>query len=159
MKKIILIFFVLFSFNLSAQQLAFTTVDFKAKDNSQNDLAELFDKFFEDAKFNSGSILLERLWQGREKGMTHRIVWIWELDNGGRADDMKEYENEAFWAQANHHIEEWGDAKSGRILSWHEGDVKAFPYGHIWDMTPKDPVAFKKAHDNIVKKAAEMFSS
>ena len=159
MKNILFTLFLLFTFSISAQQMAFTTVDFKAKDNSQENLVDLFDKFFEDAKFKSGSILLERLWQGRMKGMTHRIVWIWELDNGGRADDMKEYENEAFWAQANHYIEEWGDAKSGRILSWHEGDVKEFPYGHIWDMTPKDPVAFKKAHDKIVKKAAEMFEN
>ncbi len=159
MKNILFTLFLLFTFSMSAQQMAFTTVDFKAKDNSQNNLAELFDKFYGDAKFNSGSILLERLWQGAAKGMSHRMVWIWELDNGGRADEMKEYENEAFWAQMRSHIEEWGEAKSGRILSWHEGDVVEFPYGHIWDIKPADPVAFKKAHDKFVKKAGKMFEN
>ena len=44
-------------------------------------------------------------------------------------------------------------------MSWQDGDVKEFPMGHIWDISPKDPVAFKKAHDKIVKQAPDVFAN
>jgi hypothetical protein len=160
MKNILFTLFTFISFSLSAQQMAFTTVDFTAKENSEDNIAQLFDQFYGDAKFKSGSILLEKLWQGNQNGSTHRIVWIWELDNGGRVEgDMKDFENQAFWSSFNNLIEKWGSGKSGRILSWKEGDVKVFPYGHLWDISPKDPAAFKKAHDKIVKDASKVFDN
>jgi len=83
MKKIILLLVTLFTVNATAQQLAFSIVHFKAHENSQNDIAELYEKHYADVKFKSGGIFLERLWQGRENGNTHRFVWVWELGNGG----------------------------------------------------------------------------
>ena len=160
MKKLLFTLFTFLSFSISAQQMAFNTIDVTAEPNSQDDLVELFDRFFADANFKSGGIILERLRHGREDGRTHRLVWLWELNNGGRAEgDMKEFENSAFWGQFSNRIESWGTAKAGRIMSWQDGDVKQFPYGHIWDISPKDPVAFKKAHDKIVNQASDVFEN
>tara|TARA_B100000780_G_C21109709_1_gene448373 strand:- start:1150 stop:1782 length:633 start_codon:yes stop_codon:yes gene_type:complete len=140
--------------------MAFNTVYITAEPNSENNLEELFDEFFLEAKLKSGSVLLERLRHGRKDGRTHRLVWIWELNNGGRVEgDMKDFENDAFWGQFNNYVESWGDAAAGRFLSWKEGDVKEFPFGHLWDITPKDPIAFKKAHDKIVKDASKVFEN
>ncbi len=160
MKKLLFTLFTFITFSISAQQMAFNTINITAEPNSQDDLVELFNEFYADAKFKSGGILLERLRHGRHDGRTHRLVWIWELNNGGRVEsDMKEFENDAFWAQFSNHVESWGTAKAGRIMSWQEGDVKEFPWGHIWDISPKDPVAFKKAHDKIVKSASDVFEN
>ena len=38
------------SFSLSSQQMAFTTVHFKAHENSQNDIAELYEKHYAEYK-------------------------------------------------------------------------------------------------------------
>tara|TARA_B100001173_G_scaffold122324_1_gene106344 strand:- start:88 stop:777 length:690 start_codon:yes stop_codon:yes gene_type:complete len=157
MKKIILILITFFTVNVTAQQMAFTIVHFKAHENSQNDIAELYEKHYADAKFKSGGIFLERLWQGRENGNTHRFVWVWELGNGGIEGEEIKFKNDAFWGEMNNYVETWGKHSSGRFLSWKDGDVSKFPYGHLWDITPEDPVAFKKAHDKIVEDASEVF--
>ena len=157
MKKIILILITFFTVNVTAQQMAFTIVHFKAHENSQNDIAELYDKHYADAKFQSGGIFIERLWQGRENGNTHRFVWVWELGNGGIEGEEIKFKNDAFWGEMNNYVETWGKHSSGRFLSWKDGDVSKFPYGHLWDITPEDPVAFKKAHDKIVEDASEVF--
>jgi len=57
----------------------------------------------------------------------------------------------------NNYVETWGKHNSGRFLSWKDGDVSKFPYGHLWDIKPEDPVAFKKAHDKIVEDASDVF--
>ena len=157
MKKIILLLVTLFTVNATAQQLAFSIVHFKAHENSQNDIAELYEKHYADVKFKSGGIFLERLWQGRENGNTHRFVWVWELGNGGIEGEEIKFKNDAFWAEMNNYVDTWGKHSSGRFLSWKDGDVSKFPFGHLWDITPKDPVAFKKAHDKIVKDASDIF--
>ena len=157
MKKIILLLVTLFTVNATAQQLAFSIVHFKAHENSQNDIAELYEKHYGDVKFKSGGIFLERLWQGRENGNTHRFVWVWELGNGGIEGEEIKFKNDAFWAEMNNYVDTWGKHSSGRFLSWKDGDVSKFPFGHLWDITPKDPVAFKKAHDKIVKDASDIF--
>ena len=157
MKKLILILITFFTVNVTAQQMAFTIVHFKAHENSQNDIAELYEKHYADAKFKSGGIFLERLWQGRENGNTHRFVWVWELGNGGIEGEEIKFKNDAFWGEMNNYVETWGKHSSGRFLSWKDGDVSKFPYGHLWDITPEDPVAFKKAHDKIVEDASEVF--
>ena len=121
MKKLLFTLFTFISFSLSAQQMAFNTVDITAEPNSQDDLIKLFDEFFANANFKSGGIILERLRHGREDGRTHRLVWLWELNNGGRVEgDMKEFENSAFWGQFRSRIESWGTAKAGRIMSWQD---------------------------------------
>ena len=142
MKKLILILITFFTVNVTAQQMAFTIVHFKAHENSQNDIAELYEKHYADAKFKSGGIFLERLWQGRENGNTHRFVWVWELGNGGIEGEEIKFKNDAFWGEMNNYVETWGKHSSGRFLSWKDGDVSKFPYGHLWDITPEDPVAF-----------------
>ena len=157
MKKIILLLVTLFTVNATAQQLAFSIVHFKAHENSQNDIAELYEKHYADVKFKSGGIFLERLWQGRENGNTHRFVWVWELGNGGIEGEEIKFKNDAFWAEMNNYVDTWGKHSSGRFLSWKDGDVSKFPFGLLWDITPKDPVAFKKAHDKIVKDASDIF--
>ena len=157
MKKLILFIAILISGIAYSQQLAFSIVHFKAHENSQNDIAELYEKHYADVKFKSGGIFLERLWQGRENGNTHRFVWVWELGNGGVEGEEIKFKNDAFWAEMNNYVDTWGKHSSGRFLSWKDGDVSKFPYGHLWDITPKDPEAFKKAHDKIVKEASEIF--
>ena len=157
MKKLILFIAILISGIAYSQQLAFSIVHFKAHENSQNDIAELYEKHYADVKFKSGGIFLERLWQGRENGNTHRFVWVWELGNGGIEGEEIKFKNDAFWAEMNNYVDTWGKHSSGRFLSWKDGDVSKFPFGHLWDITPKDPAAFKKAHDKIVKDASDIF--
>ena len=128
MKKIILLLVTLFTVNATAQQLAFSIVHFKAHENSQNDIAELYEKHYADVKFKSGGIFLERLWQGRENGNTHRFVWVWELGNGGIEGEEIKFKNDAFWAEMNNYVDTWGKHSSGRFLSWKDGDVSNFPF-------------------------------
>ena len=152
MKKLILLLTLISSITLSAQTMAFTAIEVKVKPHTQNDIAEAFDKVFEDVKMNQGGVVLERFWNGRTNGMTHRLVFMSTLgielvDEGSISPDK----NEAFWAKMNNYIEEWGTSYSGRILSWQEGDTEKNPAVHIWDIKAQDQNQFKKGHDNIVK--------
>ena len=119
MKKLIfLLLFLTALIKLEAQTTAFVAVEIKAKDHTQNDIAEAFDKIFEGVKINQGAVILERLWAGRSDGMTHRMVWLSTLgvdlfDEG----DISPDKNTAFWAQMNNYVEEWGSLSSGRMLS------------------------------------------
>ena len=81
MKRILFITVLFFTGMLSAQQMAFNFVEITVEPNSQDQIAELFDEFMEGKKFNSGGMVLERLRHGRKDGRTHRIVWMWEIDN------------------------------------------------------------------------------
>ena len=72
MKKIFLYITLLVTvFTLNAQTTAFTSIEIKAKDYAQNDIADAFDNVFKDVTINQGAIILERLWAGRSDGMTH----------------------------------------------------------------------------------------
>lgn len=158
MKKLLVSVALFATLCLAAQTQAFTAVEFKAKDFTQKDIAEAFDKVFEGVKMNQAGVTLERLWMGSTEGMTHRIVWMSTLgvdmvDEGAISPDK----NEAFWSKMNNYIEEWGTGTSGRILSWQEADVKETPYVHIWDIKVQDQNQFKKGHDNIVKSFKEDF--
>ena len=75
MKKLILSCFVAFTtISLFAQTMAFTCIEIKVKPFTQDNIAEAFDKVFEDVEMNQGGVVLERFWNGRTHGMTHRIV-------------------------------------------------------------------------------------
>lgn len=158
MKKLLFTVAFFATISLTAQTMAFTAVEIKAKDYTQKDIVEAFDKVFDGVKMNQSGVTLERLWMGSTKGMTHRIVWMRTLgvdmvDEGAISPDK----NEAFWAKMNNYIEEWGPGTSGRILSWQEADVKETPYVHIWDIKVQDQNKFKKGHDNIIKSFKEDF--
>ena len=153
MKKIFLYITLLVTvFTLNAQTTVFTSIEIKAKDYAQNDIADAFDNVFKDVTINQGAIILERLWAGRSEGMTHRLVYLSTLgvdliDQG----DISPDKNTAFWAQMNNYIEEWGSMSSGRMLSWQPGDFDKNPFGHIWNLKGVDESQFKKGHDNFVK--------
>jgi|TARA_B110000967_G_scaffold91667_1_gene94235 hypothetical protein len=152
MKKLFFSMALLATVSLSAQTMAFTAIEIKVKDFTQTDIEEAFDKVFEGVKMNQGGVILERIWMGGTKGMTHRLVWMYTLgvdmvDEGAITPDK----NDAFWAKMNNYIEEWGPGTSGRILSWQEGNTEKNPSVHIWDLKVQDQNQFKKGHDNIIK--------
>ncbi len=46
-----------------------------------------------------------------------------------------------------------GPSYAGRFLICVGGQPKDFPFIQIYNITPKGPVAFKKAHDKFISKA------
>ena len=158
MKRILFITVLFFASILSAQQMAFNFIEITVEPNSQDQIAELFDEFMDGKKFNSGGMVLERLRHGRKDGRTHRIVWMWEIDNGGFAEKLADFENDAFWRGLFNFVESWGDARSGRILNWKEGDAKKNPWVHIWDIKAKDPKAFASAQKKFTESASALFT-
>ena len=46
--------------SLTAQTMAFTAVEIKAKDYTQKDIVEAFDKVFDGVKMNQSGVTLER---------------------------------------------------------------------------------------------------
>lgn len=159
MKKIfILLLLALFTFQLSAQTMAFSVVEIKAKPFTQKDIKEAFEKAFEGVKMNKGGIVIERFTSGKNEGMTHRIVFLYTLGEQMIEDEFwGSDKNSAFWAKMQNYVEEWGSSSSGRMLSWKEGDTDKMPQVHIWDIIPEDPVAFKTNHDKIVEEFAADF--
>ena len=159
MKKIFLYITLLVTvFTLNAQTTVFTSIEIKAKDYAQNDIADAFDNVFKDVTINQGAIILERLWAGRSDGMTHRLVYLSTLgvdliDQG----DLSPDKNTAFWAQMNNYVEEWGSMSSGRMLSWQPGDFDKYPFGHIWNIKGIDESKFKMGHDKLVKEFSSDF--
>ena len=79
MKKLFFSIALLATISLSAQTMAFTAIEIKVKDFTQIDIEEAFDKVFEGVKMNQGGVILERIWMGGTKGMTHRLVWMYTL--------------------------------------------------------------------------------
>ena len=159
MKKLFFSVAFFATISLTAQTMAFTAIEIKAKKFTQTDIEEAFDKVFEGVKMNQAGVTLERIWMGGTKGMTHRLVWMSTLgvdmmDKGAITPDK----NDAFWSKMNNYIEEWGPGTSGRILSWQEGDTKKTPSVHIWDLKVKDQNQFKEGHDNIVKSFKDEFA-
>jgi hypothetical protein len=159
MKKIMFTVALLSTIVLSAQTMAFTAVEVRVKEHTQKDIEEAFDKVFEGVEMKQGGVVLERIWNGRTNGMTHRLVWMYTLGVDLVDDDaISPDRNDAFWAKMNNYIEKWGSGYSGRILSWQEGDTTKNPAIHIWDIKVENQNQFKKGHDKIVKEFKDDFA-
>ncbi len=161
MKKIIAIVLLFFSFNTYSQQMGFQVVYVKAEENSQDNIAEILDEFYENNKLKTnGAVALERLRLGRPEGTTHRIVFLWELGNRGFEEgEVTPVENRAFWSSLIRRIDSWAwdQSYAGRFLNFIEGDVEKYPYAQIWDIKPQNPENFKNAQMDLVKSLPEMF--
>ena len=112
MKKIIILLLLFVGINATAQQMGFNYVEITAEENAEKAIAELFDSYMEGKDRKSGNIFLERLRHGGENGRTHRIVWIWELDNGGFVEEPGENESKAFWRGLRTLVDSWGEARA-----------------------------------------------
>jgi hypothetical protein len=151
MKKAFLSFGLLFSCVLSAQTMAFTVVELKAKDFSEAKVLEEFDKLFDGVELENGAIVLESIETGSTSGNTHRLVWLYPLGEEMMAEDAVDpLKRQVFWAKMGNYIEEWGPVRHGRILSWQPTENEEMNLIHLWDVKVKNPIAFKKGHDDIV---------
>ena len=158
MKNTILFLTLLFTSLLSAQTMAFTVVELKAKDFSEAKVLEDFDKLFDGVELMNGTIVLESIETGSTLGNTHRLAWIYPLGGEMMAENAVDpLKSQVFWAKMGNYIEEWGPVHHGRILSWQPTKNEEMKLVHIWDVKAKDPIAFKKGHDNIVKSFKQDF--
>ena len=151
MKKIFLLLsFALSSVVVLSQTMVFNVREIKAKDFSESDIEAAYETCCADMKPN-GSFGIQKIGKGGDNGMTHRLVWVWEL-----GDDLWEgtnvQEKVPLWRnQMNNYVEEWGESYIGRSLSRQEGTNEDYVWTHIWDIKIDDPNQFKVAHDKIVK--------
>tara|TARA_B100001057_G_C22794576_1_gene929060 strand:- start:950 stop:1693 length:744 start_codon:yes stop_codon:yes gene_type:complete len=144
---LLLVFFTTYSFS----QNTFRLWHFNAKDGTEPAIGELMTKHNENAEFKSGGVQIERISFGDNK-WTHRVVAFGEVGKLGRSD-LKEFQQGLFLEKLNNYVEEWGPSYAGRFLSYVGGQPKDFPFIQIYDIAPKDPEAFQKAHDKFVSKA------
>ena len=159
MKKIFLLITTsLISAALSAQTRGYAVNEIRIKDGNDNEIIEAYEKVQEDVKLTNGNVALQRIWKGSDNGMTHRMIWAWDLGTEWFTglDDNKA---EAFWAKMGNYIEEWGESYSGRILSWKGGSDNADDHKirHVWDLKVKNPKQFKIGHDKLVKRFKKQF--
>ena len=135
MKKILLtLILATFTLQLSAQTMAYSVVEFRAKPHTQKDILNVFNETFEKVEMNEGGITLERIGNGRSNGATHRLVWFWTLGVDMMAEDaVSDDKSDALWAKMRNYVEEWQVSYSGRILSWQEGTEENSTV-HIWDI-------------------------
>ena len=151
-----LLFFVSF-FTVSAQRMGFNVGEFSIHDSMEDEMIEAFDKALEGVVFDGGGIVLERLWNGRESHVTHRIVWMFTLGKDMIKSGLNQDKQEAFWAKMQTFVKEWNTGYAGRMLSWKEGNTDENSFGHIYDIKVSDPAKFKTAHDKIVKQHQDIF--
>ena len=158
MKNTILFLTLLFTSLLSAQTMAFTVIELKAKDFSEAKVLEDFDKLFDGVELMNGTIVLESIETGSTLGNTHRLAWIYPLGGEMMAENAVDpLKSQVFWAKMGNYIEEWGPVHHGRILSWQPTKNEEMKLVHIWDVKAKDPIAFKKGHDNILNSFKQDF--
>ena len=132
MKQVILVLAFFATVSLSAQTMAFSVVEFKAKPHTQKDILNVFNETFDDVEMNQGGISLERLGNGRSNGATHRLVWFWTMGEEMMAEDaVSDDKNDAFWANMVNYVDEWQASYSGRVLSWQNGDAEENRVIHI----------------------------
>ena len=154
MKKILFIV-AIFSVTTLFSQNTFQLWNFNAKDGMEESIANLADKQWGDSKFKSGGIQIERIGHG-DNPWSHRIILFGEVDKIGRVDgEVEEYEWQLFQEKLNNLVEEWGTSYAGRFLSVEGGSWIDFPYVQIYDLKLDNPVAFKKAHDKLVKQTSK----
>ena len=146
---------LLVSVDLEAQTRGIAFNEIRIKDGNQDNIIEAYEKAMEDVELTGGVVLLQRIWKGAEDGMTHRMVWDWELGTDW-FKGLDPNKGEAFWAKMNNSIEEWGASYSGRVLSWKDGDDDNKTH-HVWDIKPKNPKQFKIGHDKLVKRFKKEF--
>ena len=154
MKKIFLLV-TIFSVTSLVSQNTFQLWNFNAKNGMESAIANLADEQWANAKFKSGGIQIERIDHG-DNPWSHRIILFGEVGKLGRVDgDADATEWLLFQQKLNHFIEEWGTSYAGRFLSIEGGMWVDFPYVQIYDLKLNDPVAFKNAHDKLVKQTSK----
>ena len=153
MKKILFIICVL-SLSISFSQNTFRLWHFNAKPGTETAIGNLLTKHNENAEFKSGGVQIERISYG-DNQWTHRVVAFGEVGKIGRTD-LKDFQQDLFLEQINNFVEDWGPSYAGRFLSYVGGQPKDFPFLQIYEITPDDPDAFKKAHDKFISKASKV---
>jgi len=158
MKKVFLLMAnLLVAATLSAQTIVFNVQEIKAKDFSQSDIEAAYDTCCADMKPNKGGFAIESIGKGADNGMTHRLVWWWEIGEDLWEGTNLEEKAPLWWAQMSNYVEEWGEQYSGRVLSEQAATNEDYKRTHIWDYKIENPIQFKTAHDKIVKKFKKEF--
>ena len=140
-----------FALNLSAQTIVFNVQEIKAKDFSQSDIEAAYETCCADMKPNKGGFAFQQIGKGSDDGMTHRLVWYWEMGEDLWKGTNVEEKAPLWWNQMGNYVEEWGESYCGRVLSRQDASNKEYEWTHIWDIRINDPNQFKTAHDKIVK--------
>ena len=159
MKKIFLLIITSLIFvTLSAQTWGYNTVEIRIKEGNENEIIEAYDKVHEDIKLTNGNVGFQKIHKGSENGMTHRMIWAWELGTEWFSG-LDENKAEAFWAKMGNYVEEWGESYSGRFLSWKGGSDNDDDHKirHVWNIKPKNPKQFKIGHDKLIKRFKKEF--
>ena len=158
MKKIqYLIPLFLISIFVSAQTMVFNVIEVKSKDYLESKMEEAYETCCKDMKPNKGGFALERIGKGADNGMTHRLVWYWEMGEDLWKGTNIDEKAPLWWAQMDNYVEEWGESYAGRVLTRQNGTNEDYKTMHIWDIKVDDPNQFKTAHEKIVKKFKEEF--
>lgn len=149
--------FILTTMSVSAQTMIFNVVEIKAKGFSESKIEEAYKTCCDGIKPNKGGFSVQSIGKGADNGMTHRLVWYWELgENLWEGTNIQE-KAPLWWAQMDNYVEEWGESYSGRALSRQAGTNDEYEWTHIWDIKAENPIQFKIAHDKIVKKFKDEF--
>lgn len=154
MKKIILILTAILYANLGYGQVqnSFTLYEMKVKPGGERALAQLFDDYWGEAKFNSGGVSIERISMG-DNAMSHRIIVFGQVGNRGRVEgDVTEAEWNLFVERVNNYVDEWGPSAAGRFMSYFGGTPNDYPYIQLYEFEAENPLAFKTAFDKIAGK-------
>ena len=158
MKKIIfLMAYLIVVGSLSAQTMVFNVQEIKAKDFSESDIAAAYETCCGDMTPNKGGFGIQSIGKGGDDGMTHRLVWYWEIgENLWEGTNVQE-RAPLWWSQMSNYVDEWGESYSGRTLSRQVGTNDDYKSTHIWDIKIDNPNQFQNAHDKIVKKFKKEF--
>ena len=159
MKKIFLLIITSLIFvTLSAQTWGYNTVEIRIKEGNEIEIVEAYDKIHEDIKLTNGNVGFQKIHKGSENGMTHRMIWAWELGTEWFSG-LDDYKAEAFWAKMGNYVEEWGESYSGRFLSWKGGSDNDNDHKirHVWNIKPKNPKQFKIGHDKLIMRFKKEF--
>ena len=80
MKKVfLLVTSILVASTLSAQTLVFNVQEIKVEKFSQSDIVAAYETCCADVKPNKGGFGLQEIGKGADGGMTHRLLWYWEI--------------------------------------------------------------------------------
>ena len=67
MKNTLFLFLFVSFLTVNAQRMGFNVGEFSIHDSMEDEMIEAFDKALEGVVFDGGGIVLERLWNGRER--------------------------------------------------------------------------------------------